>query len=94
MMETVVDPAMDDPLERSRPPRLSQRFLRPDELARPGLDQPFVEGPWAALRVRLEREGWNPAQIELVHDQLRQGWHLAEAKRNALRMAGSCPLQG
>lgn len=96
MMGTVPELAMNDPLDRSRPsrrPQHSSRFLRPEELARPAPQVPFGEGTWAALRVQLEREGWNPAQIELVRDQLRQGWHLAEAKRNAVRLAGSCPLR-
>jgi hypothetical protein len=29
----------------------------------------------------------------LVHDQLRQGWPLATAKRHAARLSGHCPLK-
>lgn len=84
---------------------LSKRFLGPDELAhrgtlRPNRRQPlgspsdvFAEGQWQAIRVQLEHEGWNPSQIDLLHDQLRQGWPLALAKQNAARLSGRCPIQ-
>jgi len=52
----------------------------------------FADGQWQGIRVQLERLGWNPSQIALVHDQLRQGWPLATAKRHAARLSGHCPL--
>lgn len=54
----------------------------------------FAEGQWQAIRVQLEMEGWSLSQIELVHDQLRQGWPLPQAKHNAMRLSGHCPLRG
>jgi len=54
----------------------------------------FAEGQWQAIRVQLERQGWHPSQIELVHDQLRQGWPLATAKLHAARLSGHCPIKG
>jgi hypothetical protein len=44
------------------------------------------------IRATLEREGWSQSQIEQVHDQLRQGWSLGLAKRNAAALTGHCPL--
>jgi len=76
----------------------SNRFLSAQELERwrfgPGgrARQMFAEGQWQAIRVALEGQGWNGRQIELVHDQLRQGWPLALAKRNVAMLTGSCPL--
>jgi hypothetical protein len=54
----------------------------------------FAEGQWQAIRVQLERQGWCHSQIELVHDQLRQGWPLATAKQHAARLSGHCPING
>ena len=45
------------------------------------------------IRAQLESDGWNPSQIELLHDQLRQGWPLAVAKRNVTHLSGHCPLR-
>lgn len=71
------------------------------ELRRPLIDryrawgpvEIFAEGQWQAIRVQLERQGWHPSQIELVHDQLRQGWPLATAKLHAARLSGHCPIK-
>ncbi|MEB3199512.1 MAG: hypothetical protein VKK62_03145 [Synechococcaceae cyanobacterium] len=86
------------PRNSSRP--LSRRFLSPaEEPARRGATQAwsnselFSDGQWQAIRVVLEAQGWNPYQIELVHDQLRQGWPLAMAKRNVATLTGQCPLR-
>ena len=72
----------------------SKRFLSPEELARraPGAGDLFAEGQWPAIRAQLERDGWNPSQIELLHGQLRQGWPLAVAKQNVAQLSGHCPL--
>ena len=81
----------------------SRRFLGPDELGRRprygpqrawGGGELFAEGQWQAIRVQLERQGWCHSQIELVHDQLRQGWPLATAKQHAARLSGHCPING
>ena len=82
----------------------SNRFLSADELARRGTARPdlrrgrgpaelFAEGQWPVIRAQLESDGWNPSQIELLHDQLRQGWPLAVAKRNVTQLSGHCPLR-
>ena len=52
----------------------------------------FAEGQWQTIRATLEREGWSQIQIEQVHNQLRQGWPLVMAKRNAAVLTGHCPL--
>lgn len=80
----------------------SRRFLSPeddrsvhavDRRLRPwGPEEMFADGQWQAIRVELEHHGWNPSQIHLVHDQLRQGWPLETAKRHAARLSGHCPL--
>lgn len=93
-------------MKRAKPShRLSRRFLGPDQIAhrgsaRPEQGQPqggatelFAEGQWQTIRVELEREGWNPSQIELVHEQLRQGWPLPMAKQNVSRLSGHCPVK-
>lgn len=93
-------------MERSRPSELpSRRFLGPEDLAHRGSVRPrqghpqgcssqvFAEGQWQAIRVQLEREGWNPSQIDLVHGQLRQGWPLALACQNVARLSGHCPIR-
>ena len=82
---------------------LSKRFLSPEDLegrtAQRGLcrawgpGEVFAEGQWQSIRVQLESQGWNPSQIALVHDQLRQGWPLATAKRHAARLSGHCPIK-
>jgi hypothetical protein len=81
----------------------SNRFLSPEELARRGSARPdqrrargpgelFAEGQWPVIRAQLESDGWNPSQIEMLHDQLRRGWPLAVAKRNVTQLSGHCPL--
>jgi hypothetical protein len=85
-------------MARNRPSNRSRRFLPDDEISRGypiragGPAELFAEGPWQTIRVTLEREGWNSSQIEQVHDQLRQGWPLVMAKRNAAALSGHCPL--
>jgi hypothetical protein len=77
----------------------SRKFLSPLEKAHGlperarGISQIFAEGPWQAIRVGLERQGWTHSQIELIHDQLRQGWPLPAAKRSVATMTGHCPLR-
>ena len=78
----------------------SKRFLTPSEMARRrperawGGREVFPEGLWSALAVQLEQEGWNPSQIDKIHNQLRQGWPLSLACRNVASMSGSCPIRG
>jgi hypothetical protein len=79
-------------------PNVSRRFLSPQEIRRSqphrawGPSEVFAEGQWQTIRAMLESEGWNQSQIEQVHDQLRQGWPLGMAKRNASVITGHCPL--
>ena len=95
MMETPGSQTSADTMDRF----LSTRFLRPDDRHQPrpqrawGPAELFAEGQWQSIRVQLEREGWNHSQIELVHDQLRQGWPLAMARRNVAALTGHCPLR-
>lgn len=83
---------------RGRSGTLSGRFLAPHELAASdprrlrGSEEIFAEGHWHAIRVVLERQGWSTRQIELVHDQLRQGWPLDMAKERVGVLTGHCPL--
>lgn len=85
--------------ERRPTGRLSNRFLPPEALlnrraARAwGATELFAEGQWQVIRAQLEREGWSLSQIELAHDQLRQGWPLSLAKQNVMRLSGHCPLR-
>ncbi len=76
----------------SRKGRASKRFLPPEEKAPRGPGELFAESQWQVIRVQLERDGWNPSQIELLRDQLRQGWSLAIAKQNVAQLTGHCPL--
>jgi len=83
---------------------ISNRFLSPEELGLRGTPKPqrgepanggtqlFADGQWQMIRGRLEREGWDPSQLDLLRDQLRQGWSLAQAKRNVARLSGRCPI--
>ncbi|MEB3262798.1 MAG: hypothetical protein VKJ66_00330 [Synechococcus sp.] len=79
-------------------PPPSKRFLTPSELASRwpqrawGARECFPEGLWSALQAQLEREGWNPSQIEKIHGQLRQGWPLAMACQNVSLFTGHCPI--
>jgi hypothetical protein len=84
----------------------SNRFLTPEESGRRGTPRPrrgepaggitqlFAEGQWQMIRVQLEGEGWDPSQIDLMRDQLRQGWSLAVARRTVARLTGRCPVNG
>ena len=82
-----------------RQPMLSNRFLRPEQLASPrpgrawGATEVFAEGQWQSVRVSLEARGWNASQIEQIHDQLRQGWPLQLAENNVAVASGHCPLK-
>ena len=84
-------------MARSRP--RSNRFLPPPEGRLPRLRQPwsprkvFAEGQWQSIRAGLERQGWSASQIEMVHDQLRQGWPLAVAKQNVAAITRQCPVR-
>jgi hypothetical protein len=93
-------------MERSANTPPSKRFLGPGEMAHRGTVRPepgqqhtgsptelFAEGQWQAIRVQLEREGWNPSQIDLLHGQLRQGWPLPVAKQNVAGLSGYCPIK-
>ena len=94
-----------DPAAPARPV-LSNRFLTPEESGRRGTPRPrrgepaggiiqlFAEGQWQMIRVQLEGEGWDPSQIDLMRDQLRQGWSLAVARRTVARLTGRCPVNG
>jgi len=72
-----------------------QRSSRPhDEGQRTrGAVELFAEGQWPVIRVQLELQGWCQSQIDLVHDQLRQGWPLETAKQHATRLSGHCPIK-
>lgn len=92
---------LDDGPSRSAARRgyRSNRFLGPED-CRPrirtrawGSEETFAEGQWQLIRVTLERQGWSGHQIELVHEQLRQGWPLVMAKANVAAMTGCCPLR-
>lgn len=79
---------------------MSKRFLQPHELTRRsrsargwGPYEQFADGQWQDIRVTLERQGWNGTQIEMLHEQLRQGWPLPMAKHNVTAMTGHCPLR-
>lgn len=83
---------------RAAPPP-SNRFLSPQALPQSrcrrdplGMEL-FAEGQWQAIRALLERQGWSFLQIDLIHDQLRQGWPLALAKRHVAALTGFCPLR-
>ncbi|WP_053068334.1 hypothetical protein [Synechococcus sp. GFB01] len=78
----------------SRPERPGAGGSRAEGSPLRGSIELFAEGQWQAIRVQLETEGWSLSQIELVHDQLRQGWPLPHAKHNVMRLSGHCPLRG
>ena len=83
----------------TRPRRLSKRFVAPArELAAvTAVDQHrsevFSEGCWPSIRASLEMRGWSPTHIELIHNQLRQGWPLSLAVRQVSMRLGSCPVR-
>ena len=79
--------------------RLSNRFFSPhrdlpssigDQQRR---SEVFSEGCWPSIRALLEMRGWSPTHIELIHDQLRQGWPLSLAVRQVAIRLGTCPLR-
>lgn len=53
----------------------------------------FSEGCWHSIRTSLEMRGWSPMHIELIHDQLRQGWPLSLAVRQVSIRLGTCPMR-
>lgn len=83
----------------TRPRRLSKRFVPParEFPAISAEDQRrsevFSEGCWPSIRVSLEMRGWSPTHIELIHNQLRQGWPLSLAVRQVSMRLGSCPMR-
>ena len=64
--------------------------LRPEQHRR---SEMFSEGCWNSIRVSLEMRGWSPPHIELIHDQLRQGWPLSLAVRQVSIRLGTCPMR-
>ncbi len=52
----------------------------------------FAEGQWQMLKAMLERQGWSQSQLEIMQEQLRQGWPLSIAKQNVAAIFGHCPI--
>ena len=52
----------------------------------------FAEGQWQMLKAMLERQGWSQSQLEIMREQLRQGWPLSIAKQNVAAIIGHCPI--
>jgi hypothetical protein len=52
----------------------------------------FAEGQWQMIKAMLERQGWSQSQLELMREQLRQGWPLSIAKQNVATLIGHCPI--
>ena len=84
-------------LSTIRTRRLSNRFVAParsvnrfDDLNKRSVDV-FAEGGWPAIRSSLEIQGWSPAHLDHIHEQLRQGWPLAIALRHVSIRFGTCP---
>ena len=83
----------------TRPRRLSKRFVAPArELAAVTAvvqhrSEVFSEGCWPSIRASLEMRGLSPTYIELIHNQLRQGWPLSLAVRQVSMRLGSCPVR-
>jgi len=67
---------------RSRP--VSRRFLAPEQL------RPFLRRAWGGRELFAEGQ-WQV--IELLYDQLRQGWPLSVAKQNVAAMTHRCPVR-
>ena len=53
----------------------------------------FAEGQWQMIKAMLERQGWSQSQLELMRQQLRQGWPLSIAKQNVAALIGYCPIR-
>ena len=83
----------------TRPRRLSKRFVPPVqkftalEVGESRRSELFSEGCWPSIRVSLEMRGWSPTHIELIHEQLRQGWPLSMAVRQVSIRLGTCPMR-
>jgi hypothetical protein len=52
----------------------------------------FAEGQWQMIKAMLERQGWSQSQLELMRQQLSQGWPLSIAKQNVAALIGYCPI--
>jgi len=83
----------------TRPRRLSKRFVPQAHDLSISLtraqhrSEVFSEGCWPSIRASLEMRGWSPTHIELIHNQLRQGWPLSLAMRQVSMHLGSCPVR-
>ena len=44
------------------------------------------------IKAMLERQGWSQSQLELMRQQLSQGWPLSIAKQNVAALIGYCPI--
>ncbi len=53
----------------------------------------FAEGQWQMIKAMLERQGWSQSQLELMREQLLQGWPLSIAKQNVAALIGYCPIR-
>jgi hypothetical protein len=53
----------------------------------------FAEGQWQMIKAMLERQGWSQSHLELMRQQLRQGWPLSIAKQNVSALIGYCPIR-
>ena len=53
----------------------------------------FAEGQWQMIKAMLERQGWSQSQLELMRQQLSQGWPLSIAKQNVAALIGYCPIR-
>ncbi|MAV12785.1 MAG: hypothetical protein CL861_04905 [Cyanobium sp. MED843] len=79
--------------------RVSNRFVEPAwaPAAAATLEsqrsEVFAEGGWPSIRALLEMRGWSPVQIDLIHQQLRQGWPLSDAVRQVSIRMGTCPMR-
>jgi hypothetical protein len=86
-------------MKSSRSAYVSQRFTsvavssasRNNQTSR-GTDI-FAEGQWQMIKAMLERQGWSQSQLELMREQLRQGWPLSIAKQNVSALIGHCPIR-
>lgn len=52
----------------------------------------FAEGQWQMIKAMLECQGWSQSQLELMRQQLSQGWPLSIAKQNVAALIGYCPI--
>jgi len=52
----------------------------------------FAEGQWQMIKAMLERHGWSQSELEIMREQLRQGWPLSISKQNVASIIGYCPI--